>query len=99
VRLAAAPRDSGVQITIEDRGCGMTIEVTRRALEPFFTTKARGTGLGLPICRKIVEAHGGRLAIRSTPGEGTEVTVELPTRPPGEGLGVEDEHTRTDRGG
>lgn len=99
VRLAAAARDSGVQITIEDRGCGMTVEVTRRALEPFFTTKARGTGLGLPICRKIVEAHGGRLAIRSTPGEGTEVTVELPTRPPGEGLGVEDEHTRADRGG
>lgn len=99
VRLTAVAHDRGVQLTVEDRGCGMSVEVARRALEPFFTTKARGTGLGLPICRKIVEAHGGQLAIRSTPGEGTEVTVELWTRPPAEGLGAEDEHTRPDRRG
>ena len=82
VRLTAAARDSGVQLVVEDRGCGMTVDVARRALEPFFTTKARGTGLGLPICRKIVDAHGGTIAIRSVAGEGTEVTVMLPEEPP-----------------
>lgn len=82
VRLTAAARDSGVQLVVEDRGCGMTVDTARRAMEPFFTTKARGTGLGLPICRKIVDAHGGTIAIHSTPGEGTEVTVVLPEQPP-----------------
>ncbi len=97
VRLAAAARNGTVQIVIEDRGCGMSVEVARRALEPFFTTKARGTGLGLPICRKIVEAHGGSLSIRSTPGEGTEVTVELRERPPTTFVGSDDEYPRPDR--
>jgi signal transduction histidine kinase len=83
VRLVASAQDARVELVVSDRGCGMNPEVLRRALEPFYTTKARGTGLGLPICQKIVEAHGGRLAIRSAPGEGTEVTVELLVRPPG----------------
>ncbi len=83
VRLVARAEDSRVELLVSDRGCGMSPEVLRRALEPFYTTKARGTGLGLPICQKIVEAHGGRLSIRSAPGEGTEVTVELLVRPPG----------------
>lgn len=97
VRLLAAAHDSVVQLLIEDRGSGMTEEVARRAEEPFFTTKARGTGLGLPICRKIVDAHGGSLSIRSAPGAGTEVTVELLVEPPGLGPGSTDEHPRTDR--
>lgn len=97
VRLVAAVRTGGIRLVVEDRGCGMPEDVARRAFEPFYTTKARGTGLGLPICRKIVEAHGGTIAVRSTPGEGTEVTVELPERPPTAAAGVVDEHTRPDR--
>lgn len=97
VRLSAAAGDGRVQLVVEDRGCGMSLEVSRRALEPFFTTKSRGTGLGLPICRKIVEAHGGSLSIRSAPGEGTEVTVELHEEPPTVAVGADDEDSRTDR--
>jgi two-component system sensor histidine kinase HydH len=82
VRLSAAAHDSSVQIVVQDRGCGMTGEVLRRAFEPFYTTKARGTGLGLPICRKIVEAHGGTIGVQSSPGQGTTVTVELLQKPP-----------------
>jgi signal transduction histidine kinase len=75
----------------------MTPDVAGRALEPFFTTKARGTGLGLSICRKIAEAHGGTISIRSTPGEGTQVTVDLPDCPPAAAWGTPDEDSRTDR--
>ncbi|MEW6252541.1 MAG: protoglobin domain-containing protein [Planctomycetota bacterium] len=82
VRLTAQSNGETLRLAVEDHGCGMTDEVARRALEPFFTTKARGTGLGLPICRKIVEAHGGTLDIRTASGAGTEVTLELPLRPP-----------------
>jgi len=80
VRLTSAAGGGGVRLTVEDRGTGMDEEVRRRASEPFFTTKAKGTGLGLPICHKIVEAHGGKLSIRSVVGEGTEVVVDLPLR-------------------
>ena len=97
VRLTAADNARGVKLTVQDHGCGMSAEVLRRAMEPFFTTKARGTGLGLPICRKIVEAHGGRIALRSAPGVGTEVLVELPEKPPAATLGAADEHPRSDR--
>ncbi|MCB9718026.1 MAG: hypothetical protein H6712_29520 [Myxococcales bacterium] len=69
------------RISIEDDGCGIPEAVRQRIFEPFFTTKAagEGTGLGLAISRRIVEQHGGTLQVRSDPGQGTTVTVELPT--------------------
>jgi signal transduction histidine kinase len=70
---------STVRIIIEDTGKGMPPEVLARVFEPFYTTKARGTGLGLPICRRIVEAHGGTIDIQSVVGRGTRVVVELPS--------------------
>jgi signal transduction histidine kinase len=82
VRLTSTPQPDGIRLSIEDRGHGMDQEVRRRAVEPFFTTKARGTGLGLSICKKIVETHGGALTIKSVVGEGTEVIVDLPRRQP-----------------
>lgn len=96
VRLMTTAQPDGVRLTVEDRGHGMDAEVCRRAMEPFFTTKAKGTGLGLPICRKIVEMHGGQIAIRSQVGKGTEVTVDLPLQPPASGGGVDDD-PRSDR--
>lgn len=71
----------GAVIRVVDRGSGMPPDVVARLGEPFFTTKERGSGLGLGISRRVIDEHGGRLEIRSTPGEGTEVVVTLPPLP------------------
>jgi signal transduction histidine kinase len=68
-------------VEIEDHGKGMTPEEATQAFQPFFSTKAHGTGLGLPIARQIVEQHHGRISLRSTPGGGTCVEVQLPVQP------------------
>lgn len=78
VRLTVANDGDEALISVEDEGSGMEPETLRRALEPFFTTKARGTGLGLSICRRIISAHGGALDIHSQPGAGTRVDVRMP---------------------
>jgi two-component system sensor kinase FixL len=72
-------RDGECQyVRIIDRGPGMGAEVRSNLFRPFFTTKARGTGLGLPTAKRLVELHGGTIAVDSTPGAGTTVTVSLP---------------------
>jgi two-component system nitrogen regulation sensor histidine kinase NtrY len=71
----AAP---GFRIEVADRGSGLTEETLRDALLPFFSTKPTGTGLGLTLCREIVEAHGGRLSLANRAGGGALVTVWLP---------------------
>jgi two-component system sensor histidine kinase HydH len=78
VTLTTRLTSKGVQLEIEDRGHGMDEQTCQRALEPFFTTKSRGTGLGLPICRRIAESHSGTLTIHSAAGQGTRVCVLLP---------------------
>ncbi len=65
------------KVEFTDTGQGMTPDVLERALDPFFTTRPSGTGLGLPIVRRITEAHGGSLSIDSEPGVGTRVTLRL----------------------
>lgn len=67
-----------VELLIIDNGCGMNEEVRRRATEPFFTTKARGSGLGLSIAERVVAHHGGTLEIQSSPEDGTTVRIRLP---------------------
>jgi PAS domain S-box-containing protein len=67
-------------ISFGDNGVGMSDAEIERALDPFFTTKSKGTGLGLTICHDIVGLHGGSLAIESNAGEGTKVTITLPVR-------------------
>jgi two-component system, NtrC family, nitrogen regulation sensor histidine kinase NtrY len=71
----AAP---GFRIEVADRGAGLTEETLRDALLPFYSTKPAGTGLGLTLCREIVEAHGGRLSLANRAGGGALVTVWLP---------------------
>ena len=68
----------GFTIEVTDRGSGLTDSVLRDALLPFYSTKPTGTGLGLTLCREIVEAHGGRLSITNRPGGGALVSVSLP---------------------
>ncbi|HVH26096.1 MAG TPA: ATP-binding protein [Vicinamibacterales bacterium] len=70
----------GWSVAFADHGPGMLAEVRDKAFEAFFTTKHRGTGLGLPTARRIVEAHGGQIAIESPPTGGTTVSIVLPTR-------------------
>ena len=73
--------DAGwVRVEVEDNGTGISTEIARRVFDPFFTTKDpdRGTGLGLSISRSIIEEFGGRMELRSEPGEGTTVIVSLP---------------------
>jgi signal transduction histidine kinase len=67
-----------VTLVIEDSGCGMDDETRARMFDLFFTTKPNGTGLGMAITRSVVDRHGGRLSIDSTPGRGTRVRIELP---------------------
>lgn len=68
-----------VRIDIVDHGQGMEEQVRVRAIDPFYTTRPSGTGLGLPIVQRIVEAHGGRINIDSAPGQGTTVSLYLPS--------------------
>jgi signal transduction histidine kinase len=49
---------------------------------PLFTTKAKGMGFGLPVCKRIVETHGGKISVESTLGKGTTVTLTIPVNPP-----------------
>ncbi|MGD9788631.1 MAG: PAS domain-containing sensor histidine kinase [Sulfuricellaceae bacterium] len=79
-RVAVRAERSGreVRISVEDNGRGIPEELHERLFEPFFTTRTEGTGLGLAIVRNVVEAHGGRVEMRSAPGEGSEFTVFLP---------------------
>ena len=65
-------------VTVSDTGQGVAPELLGRITEPFFTTKAGGTGLGLAISRQLAELNDGVLAIASTPGVGTTVTLMLP---------------------
>ncbi len=67
----------GVRLTIADRGPGMSPEVMASALVPFYSTKERGSGLGLTLCREIVEAHGGALRIENRDGGGLAVHARL----------------------
>lgn len=82
VRVDGLP-GGGVRVQVMDRGRGMTDEVMRRALLPFYSTKPSGSGVGLPLCREIVEAHGGSLRIQGREGGGTVVSFWLPPAPPG----------------
>lgn len=78
VRTGAA--EGRVVIEIADTGCGMPPEVRQRLFQPFFTTRAGGTGLGLLVCREIVARHGGEIAVRSEVGKGTVFTLRFPSR-------------------
>jgi len=66
------------EVRVEDRGKGMRDDVMKNALLPFFSTKPSGSGLGLPLCREIVEAHGGTLSIRPRAGGGISVICLIP---------------------
>jgi signal transduction histidine kinase len=67
-----------IELTVSDTGVGIPSDQLERIFQPFFTTKAHGIGLGLPITRRLVEDHHGRLLVESQLGYGTTITVQLP---------------------
>jgi signal transduction histidine kinase len=72
-------RSRGLQVAVvQDDGCGIAPENLDKIFEPFFSTKPKGTGLGLAVSYGIVKAHGGELSVESEPGKGTRFTISLP---------------------
>jgi PAS domain S-box-containing protein len=81
--MVRAWQDAGsVAIKISDTGEGIPPERLGEIFQPFVTTKRGGSGLGLPLCRKIVRDHGGEITISSQPGEGTQVKLSFPSNAP-----------------
>lgn len=76
--ISVEKKDNYVNIIFKDSGCGIKEEDRKRLFEPFFSTKARGTGLGLATAKGIVEAHGGGIKVESERGKGTTVIIRLP---------------------
>ena len=70
-----------VLLAVEDTGAGISKQDMPRLFEPFFTTRTHGTGLGLAIVRKIVDAHNGKINVKSEEGKGTTVTLTIPQSP------------------
>jgi len=72
---------NSVEFTFSDTGLGMSKETVQKLWTPLFTTKAKGMGFGLPICKRVIEAHSGMICARSTNRKGTTFTVILPFEP------------------
>jgi PAS domain S-box-containing protein len=82
VHMAVAAHDGNWRIEVQDSGPGIPRDIREQVLEPFFTTKARGGGLGLPIAKRVAELHGGTLTLAFPPTGGTLVSVQAPRKPP-----------------
>jgi signal transduction histidine kinase len=80
IRVAVKATDSTCQIAFSDGGPGIPPEVREKIFSPFFTTKSRGSGLGLPTAKRLIEAHEGQIVIDCPPSGGTTVVVQLPMR-------------------
>jgi signal transduction histidine kinase len=78
VRVVTRCRSDGLHLLIDDDGTGMSAEQLEQAQRPFVTTKAKGTGLGLPLAMRLAEAHGGKVTLSSTPGQGTRAELFIP---------------------
>ncbi len=80
--ISGALHGPGVRLSLADTGSGMDPEAQARVFEPYFSTKATGTGLGLTIAKRNIELNGGRIAVHSVLGEGTVVQIDIPAASP-----------------
>ncbi|MGA1865651.1 MAG: PAS domain S-box protein [bacterium] len=78
--IAALENSSSIRFHFKDNGPGIRKEDLEKVENPFFSTKSKGTGLGLTVCHQIVDLHGGKIKIKSEEGKGTTVTLTLPLR-------------------
>ena len=78
IQITAQAAQTHVTIRVQDDGCGMSEEECGKIFSPFFTTKEKGTGLGLAVSEKIIEGHGGSITAQSVSGAGTTIAIRLP---------------------
>ncbi|HHK42496.1 MAG TPA: GHKL domain-containing protein [Planctomycetaceae bacterium] len=78
LRLSVQRRGESIEFSVQDTGLGMNPGEAERVFDPFFTTKPQGIGMGLAICKSIVESHGGRIWVESQVGSGTTVYFRVP---------------------
>ncbi len=81
LKIKSKKTRDNVEISFTDTGAGIPKETLERLFTPLFTTKARGMGFGLAICKRIVEVHGGKISVESTVGKGTTFTLIIPIEP------------------
>jgi signal transduction histidine kinase len=80
IEVAPAPGRAGhLRLSISDDGAGIASDVLTKLFQPFFTTKAKGTGLGLWLSQRIIQDHGGSVSVESVVGKGTTFAITLPT--------------------
>jgi len=80
IKISMSIENNHALITFEDTGIGIPEDKIKEIFRPFFTTKSKGLGLGLAICKKLIEAHGGSISVRSKVGEGSRFEIKLPFR-------------------
>jgi len=78
--IAAREKDKFLEVEVTDTGCGIPQESMDKIFDPLFTTKAKGIGLGLPVCKAIIDRHEGNIAVESKVGEGTTFNIKLPLK-------------------
>jgi signal transduction histidine kinase len=96
----ARNQQAWLELAISDTGVGIAQDALERIFQPFYTTKAHGIGLGLPIARRLIEDHHGSILVESQLGYGTTVSIRLPLRDEprnGPMNELEDENEKTDR--
>ena len=76
--VTAMKVDNEYVIAVTDTGTGMSNDVKNKLFKPFYTTKRWGTGLGLTVCKQVVEAHGGNISVESDLGKGSTFTMRIP---------------------
>jgi len=83
IEVTLSRTENACLVTVRDHGPGVPPDILEHVFTPFFTTKARGSGLGLPTAKRLIEAHAGHISVESPPGGGTCFHVQLPLQPIG----------------
>jgi PAS domain S-box-containing protein len=84
LKIGMSTTKDTVSIEVADTGVGISEENLAKIFQPLFTTKSKGQGLGLPVCKRLVEGHGGSIEVKSKVGEGTTFTIDLPLKSDGD---------------